>query len=197
MLMAETENVELLKKYNQLYLEIIMKYREYIEEKENLYVVELPKLVMPQDERVAAFVAKLKSTFPIYTHDENFYDAAKLAHEHVKQNVTSISLPIQFWVEPDAALNIGAGDLFDKAILLCSLLIALGNVTTKVMVASTSSYRKFTVYFEHKDKLVAMDVEDGMNEYPNKEALLKKLSENKDEELAVYEFNDKVYNNLV
>ena len=52
------EEVEVLKKYNDLYLEIIMQNKEKIEDGQNLYVAELPSLVTPNDDNV---VAKSKS----------------------------------------------------------------------------------------------------------------------------------------
>lgn len=184
---------ELLKKYNSLYLEIIMKYRSHIEEHENLYIAELPKLITPQDEVVKGLADRLAEKFPEYKYDNNFYDAAKDAFKFVKDSIATVSLPVQFWLTPAQAITNSAGDTFDKAVLLCSLLIALGNVTSKVIIAAGEAERQTLVYFELGQIVVSMDLEDGISEYGSKEELLAKLGVKDDEDLSVYEFNDKMY----
>ncbi|HVA82729.1 MAG TPA: hypothetical protein VNF06_01025, partial [Candidatus Aquilonibacter sp.] len=76
------EEDALLKKYNQIYLEVILRYKEHIEQNENLNVAELPKLITPTDENVVTAVNKIKSTFDNYSYSSNFLSAAKLAYEY-------------------------------------------------------------------------------------------------------------------
>jgi hypothetical protein len=128
------EDTELLKKYNQLYLEVILRYKEYIEEKESLYVAELPKLVVPENEDVVNIANRIKNSMPSYNYNDNYYDSARLAYSYVKDEITLANLPIQFWLTPDETIKCGAGDIFDKAVLLCSLLIALGDVSAKIII---------------------------------------------------------------
>jgi hypothetical protein len=188
---------ELLKKYNDLYLEIIMKYKGHIEEHESLYVAELPTLVTPNDELVKGLAASFSSRFQDYKYEDNFPDAAKLAFEHVKAAIVPVSLPIQFWLRPNQAIKYGAGDIFDKAVLLCSLLIALGNPSTKVIIVVRENERSFLVYFEFKERLVAMNLEDGSNEFGTKDEMLRSLNiDEKNDEITAYEFNDKMYIDL-
>src|SRR5271155_3942819 len=108
---------ESLKAYNSIYLEIIMRYKEHIEEKEGLYIADLPKLVTPSDESVDLLAREMKNNFPVYNYDENFPDAARLAYQYVKDKVVEISLPLQFWLRPPQTIKYGAGDIFDKALL--------------------------------------------------------------------------------
>ncbi|MGC8710455.1 MAG: hypothetical protein ACP5RF_02500 [Candidatus Micrarchaeia archaeon] len=193
------DDIELLKKYNQLYLEIILRYKEYIEEKESLYVAELPKLVMPENEDVVNIANKLKGSVPNYTYDENYYDAARLAYSYVKDEITLANLPIQFWLTPDETIKCGAGDIFDKAVLLCSLLVALGNVSAKVIIKVEDSEREFLVYSEFNNSIIAMDLDSGIKEYKNKDELLLAMgikSNDTSGEVTAYEFNDKMYNSL-
>jgi hypothetical protein len=192
------EDIETLKRYNQLYLEIIMRYKEYIEENENLYVAELPKLITPDNESVVGLANKIKSQFPIYNYNENFPDAVRIAYSYVKENILLVNLPIQFWLKPEEAIRCGAGDIFDKATLLCSLIIALGNVSTKLIIKVEDSEREFVVYSEFNNSIIAVDLERGVKEYKSREELLKAMGVyEENEEINVYEFNDKMYNSII
>ncbi len=193
--MAE-ESEELTKKYNMAYLEVIMRYKDLIEENEMLSVAELPKLVTPDNSDVLAVVNKIKSSFLTYSYEENFADAAKAAFEYVSKEIAEISMPMQFWFTPEQVIRVGAGDTFDKAILLCSMLIALGGISTRIIVVAHDSERKIVVASEYNGKVIAMDMDEGIKEYPSKEALLEALGIGKKEELTAYEFNDKMYNDL-
>jgi hypothetical protein len=188
---------ELLKKYNALYLEMIMRYKEDIEQGETLYVAELPRLVTPQDEAVVTAVNKIKSAFPNYNYDQNFYDAALKAHKYVREAVATVSPPIQFWLKPSQVVNLGVGDIFDKAVLLCSMVIGLGNFSTKIISAIRENTKKHIVYCEFKEKLLTMDLEDGVGEVQNKDALLAQMRIERGVEMTAYEFNDRMYNNLI
>ena len=190
------DETELLKKYNSLYLEIIMKYKDYIEEQEGLYVAELPKLVTPSDESVKGLAAIIASKFQDYNYADNFYDAAQLSYEFVKDSITSVTLPIQFWLRPGLTINYAAGDVFDKAVLLCSLLIALGNPSTKIIIVIDENRRSFVVYFEFKEKVTAIDLEKGISTFGVRDELLKSLGVEEDGEATAYEFNDRMYNDI-
>jgi len=192
------EDIETLKRYNQLYLEIIMRYKDYIEENENLYVAELPKLITPDNESVVSLANKIKSQFPIYSYNENFPDAVRSAYSYVKESILLVNLPIQFWLKPEEVIRCGAGDIFDKATLLCSLIIALGNVSTKLIIKVKDSEREFIVYSEFNKGIIAVDLERGVKEYKSRDELLKAMGVYEEsEEMNVYEFNDKIYNSII
>lgn len=195
--MTGENDPELLRKYNLLYLEIIMKYRGYIEENENLSVAELPNLVTPEEENVVGFANNLKSTIQNYSFEQNFKEASEKAYKYVKNTITQVDLPIEFWLSPNQVIKSGAGDIFDKAVLLCSLLIALGGVSTRIVVVTRSDERRFVVYSEYGKGLIAFDIENEISEFSSKEELLSKLKIKEGEEVTAYEFNDKMYNNLV
>ncbi len=192
---------DLLKAYNSIYLEIITRYKDYIEEREGLYLTDLPKLVTPSDENVALLTKELEGNFPAYSYDDNFEDAARLAYAYVKDRIAPISLPIQFWLKPSQTIRYGAGDVFDKAVLLCSMLVALGNVSSRIMVVVRNTDRHFIVYSEFRGRIMGMDMESGMKAYENVDAMLKdsgirKDAEN-DDDTTAYEFNDRFYRDIV
>lgn len=186
-----------LKAYNNIYLEIIMRYKEQIEEKEGLYLADLPKLVTPNDDNVMLLSKDIQANFPVFDYDENFPEAARLAYEYVKNKITPISLPIQFWLRPAQTIRYSAGDIFDKAVLLCSLLIAMGNVSSRIMVVAKDTDRTFIVYAEFKDKLIAIDLEKGVEDFANLDELLKELKVDSNDDTTAYEFNDKMYRDIV
>ncbi len=191
--MSEEES---LKKYNGLYLEIIMRYKDAIESGEKLYVAELPKLITPQDEAVVSLAKSITSAFPSYKSEQDFYDAAKQAHKYVKDKITTLSPPIEFWLKPNQVLSLEAGDVFDKAVLLCSIMVAMGNVTTKILVVTKKANEEFLVYCEFKDKILAVNPEGNITEFQSKQELLDKMGVREDADITAYEFNDKMYNDL-
>lgn len=183
-------------KYNQLYLEVILRYKDYIEQNENLNVAELPKLITPTNENVVALANKLKSAFDPYSYNSNFLVVAKLAYDYSVNKVSHISLPIEFWLYPTDTIKCEAGDLFDKATLLCSLLIALGNPSARVITSVKPNARRFLVYCEFDSKIVAFDLDRGVINFENKEKLIESLRLKDEEDTTAYEFNDEMYNNL-
>lgn len=186
----------LLKKYNALYLEMIMRYKEKIEEGERLHVAELPKLVTPADETVVSTVNKIKSTFPSYNFEADFPDAAKKTYEFVTESVVRVSPPAEFWLRPSEVISIGAGDVFDQNVLMCSMLIGLGNMSTKVIVSVKNEEKAYAVYYEWNGKLAVLELGKGISELKDKNELLAKMGIYMGSEATGYEFNDKMYSDL-
>ena len=177
---------------NNVYLLILSKYKDYIEEKEELSVAELPTLVTPKSALVARKGADIKGMFENYDYDGNFYDASIKAFDFVSKEVGDITLPIEFWLMPEETMRFMLGDVTDKSILLCSLLISLGNPSSKVVVISRDSIRDIRVYYEFGDYIVIMDIEKGkIIKLKSKDDMLKSFNFN--EESTAYEFNDQMY----
>ncbi|MGC8687348.1 MAG: hypothetical protein ACP5RM_01460 [Candidatus Micrarchaeia archaeon] len=180
-------------KISQLYLAIIMRYKDLIEEKERLSVAELPTLVTPKDSRVIMAVEQIKGQFSNYTYEENFIEAAKKSFDFVKNSIEDITLPVQFWLTPADTLNFGIGDFIDKNILLCSMLIQLGNPSSKVLVTIDSSMQAF-VYFEYNKQFYLLDQKDGIREFGSKDLLYNSVLVDKDS--TAYEFNNQTYSDI-
>lgn len=191
------EESDALKKYNKIYLSIIMRYKDYIEEHEGLYVTELPRLVTPEDSAVEAVASTIRNSLPAYAYERDFLEAARLAQLYVKEKISSVSIPIRFWQRPAETLANSAGDPFDKAVLLCSILIALGGVPTKIIIAASDEKRDFLVYSEYRGELVVVDMEKGVSSAHSKEDLLSRLKIGIDPGMSAYEFNDKMYSNIL
>ncbi len=188
---------ELTKKYNALYLEIIMRYKDVIETGETIYVAELPKLVTPEDETVLSVAGKMTSGFHIYNYEENFLEAARNAHNYVQNEIATISPPVQFWLRPSQVVNLQAGDIFDKVVLLCSVLIALGNPSATILTAVREEDKRHVVLCEYKGELLVIDLEDGITTVKSKEEALAMIGIKTVEGMTAYEFNNRMYNDLV
>jgi hypothetical protein len=182
-------------KLNRIYLAIILRYKEYIEEKESISVAELPTLVTPNNNAVRGKVEEIKHSFEAYDYDKDFYKASIKAFEFVKERIGHVSLPLQFWLTPEETLVFLLGDVFDKNILLCSLLIGLGNPSSKVVVVIKSDNKKIFVTYEYGTKFYLLDLDDGIKEFSNRNEIIDVFREGED--TAAYEFNDRTYIDIV
>jgi hypothetical protein len=174
-----------------LYLAIISRYKDYIEEKEELSVAELPTLVTPRADDIVSKADEIKGKLAPYFYDRDFISAAHIAFEFVSTAIEEVALPVQFWLTPEETLRFRAGDRMDKSILLCSLLIALGNPSAKVFMLIRDNERNTCVYFEFSGRVTVMDFKRGIDEYANRNELLERFSIT-DEDTA-YEFNNRSY----
>jgi hypothetical protein len=180
---------------NQIYLAIISRYQDYIEEREHISVAELPTLVTPMNELVVKKVEEIKNAFGNYAYTSHFYEASINAFYFVKDQIVDVAMPIQFWMTPEETISFGIGDVLDRNILLCSLLIALGNPSAKTLVYIKESIRRVFTYYEFEGKAYMLNFLDGFKKYENREALIEAL--NLDDEAVSYEFNDKMYINIM
>ncbi len=174
-----------------LYLAIISRYKDYIEEKEELSVAELPTLVTPRADDIVSKAEEIKAGLSPYFYDRDFFAAARHAFEFVNASIDEVTLPVQFWLTPEETIRFRAGDRMDKSILLCSLLIALENHSTKVFMLIRNNDRKTCVYFEFAGKVTVMDFKDGIGEYRNRNEMLEKFAITEDD--TAYEFNNRSY----
>lgn len=174
-----------------LYLAIISRYKDYIEESENLSVAELPSLVTPKDQVVQRKAEEIKSKLSPYYFESKFGDAAKLAFDFIKNEITEVAMPVQFWLRPRETLTFSVGDSIDRNILMCSILIALDNPSARVLVCIKGNLRRVFVYCEFGGKLMLFDLNDGMSSPASKDEVIKGLGI--DDETAAYEFNDQSY----
>jgi hypothetical protein len=184
-------------KLNQVYLAIISRYKDVIEEREHLSVAELPTLVKPKDERILRKAEEIKSSFGIFSYKQNFYEASIDAFYFVRNNIADAAMPVQFWLAPEETMSFGIGDLLDRNVLLCSLLIALGNPSTKVLVVIRDGGRKVLTYYEFEGKAYSFDLLDlshGFKSHESREEMIRRLG--LVEEDTAYEFNDNTYQDI-
>lgn len=185
---ATFEKISLL---NMLYSKIIERYKKQIEEAEAKTISALPSLVTPRDPAVEELKRSIikdieSSTGEVYNYQAHFLDSAKRAFEIVNSYAT-VSLPLEFWFLPKDVIEIKAGDVVDKAILLCSLLISFGNEGAKIFlrIINEGDAREAYVVFEFNGAEWIADLNKGVLRKGKIKNLLKTG--------VVYEFNDKYY----
>jgi hypothetical protein len=176
---------------SQLYLSIIGRYKGYIEEREELAVAELPTLILPKGELVIRRANDIRAAFPNYSYDADFVLAAKKAFEFVRDEIEEIILPLQFWLTPDETTEFRLGDRTDRNILLCSILISLGNPSSKVFVIKRESGVSTYTYFEFGGKTVLMNVHEGTSVFASRDEMIKQFRIGEDD--TAYEFNHQSY----
>ncbi len=191
----EKNDCDLAKKYNMVYLEILMKYKDYIEEKEAIYVSQLPEFVSPKDQNVGAVVMELLRSFGSYEPSKDLADGAAKAWSYVNENIDTISIPLDFWQSPEETLKHMAGDLLDKAVLLCSMIIAMGSADAKVVICVKPGKTSANVYFGWNGGIISLDLEMGPKAYADRDELLADIGIG-EEGTTAYEFDDKVYSDL-
>lgn len=183
-----------LARQSEVYLAIISRYKDYIEEKESVSVSELPTLVTPKDDAVLKKVAEIQAGFGSYAYEKDFHSAAEKAYSFVKGEIDSAVLPLEFWLSPRDTLGCMMGDTIDKNILLCSMLIALGNPSAKVLINMKDEKVSSVVYFEFGPDIHMFDVESGQREFRSKDEMLAALGVREDS--SAYEFNNQRYLDL-
>lgn len=181
-------------KINQIYISIILRYKEYIEEKEHISVAELPRFVTPKNTKIQEKVTNFKSTFGTYIYERDFYYASLLGYDFIKKEIDDINLPLEFWFYPNEILEFKIGDIMDKNILLCSLLIGLGNPSTKVFAIINNNKQDIFTYYEFNEKIYKFDIKNDISVFESKEKMISDLLIN--ENTIAYEFNNQIYNDI-
>lgn len=170
---------------------IIDRYKSTIEQSEIKTIADIKAMVNPKDNEVKRISEEIKSKFKPYIYDRDFLSAAKEAHEFIRQ-IRTIITPIDFWLMPRDIIKLRGGDPMDKAIFLCSILIALDNYDSFVVVGIDSG-TKVAVSFKFKDKWYMVDPTGREMIEGKKEDLINKwMPDEKD----VYEFNNIIYNQI-
>ncbi len=176
---------------NGLYLSIISRYRDHIEQSEHLSVAELPKLITPRSELVAKKAEEIKNGFGVYSYNSSFLEASVKAFAFVRDEIEDAVMPLEIWLLPDETMTFRLGDIVDRNTLLCSLLIAMGNPSSKVFVYSRGAARRVFTYHIFKEKIYTMEFGKEPQEYSSREKMLKSMKI--DDDATVYEFDDKMY----
>ena len=187
---------EKLGRLNQIYLMIISRYKDHIESSEEISVAQLPTMVMPKSMVVMQRANIIKKMFTSYNYTSDFKNAANIAFEFIINNVEEINLPLHFWLTPEETLRFMAGDIIDRAILLCSIFIALDNPSSKVLIVTNESNRVILVYYELDGKTVMYDISKRIiNEFQSHASMISSLSN--DGNTNIYEFNDQMYVDII
>ncbi len=184
---ASASEDELVRRINSLYLTVILRYKESIEQGEALYIPDLPRLVEPENKSVVVLADSIKGEFDGYSYERDFERAAKSAYDYIRGHVSTVSLPIQFWQKPDETLDNKIGDAFDKSTLFCSILAALGSASAKVVLVVDGS-KDVAVFFSSAREVVFYKFDDeNPKALPDVDAVRSLMQ--KSDDAQVYAFN--------
>jgi hypothetical protein len=187
--------LEASRRRESIYRKIVERYRELIEAAESKSIPELRSLVKPQSSSVLEVREKITREFSQYSYENDFVAAAQKAYEFAKDEIKTEQVPVEFWLTPNDIVELKAADEMDKAMFLCSLLIALGNKGAKVVVEMKGGLKHAFVMFSFGNRYYLFDPVHNINLAGSKEILEAQISSEKDEEnKLVYEFNDVEYN---
>ena len=189
----ECEDCAPAKRKAALYKKIIDRYLETIEASEDKSVMELRSLVVPENPVIEKIASALKAYFRPYLYDKDFLKAAEKAFLYCRDEIRNEFLPLEFWLTPEDIFELKAADEIDKAILLCSLLLALENQSAKVVVETQQSTRHAFVTFDFNGEFHLMDPTHDVNVTGEKEEVLKRQIKQQ-ESKVIYEFNNFEYN---
>jgi hypothetical protein len=170
---------------------VLGRYRQMIEHSESKTIADLKAMIKPNDETVQKAKEEITSAMRPYIYEQHFHIAAESAHKTVREMRTLKSL-IDFWLTPKEMTALRGGDPMDKAVFLCSLLIALDNPDSYVIVGVDSGI-KVAVGYKFGDQWRLLDTTSKASVSGDKEKLLREWF---GDEHSIYEFNSIYYNQL-
>lgn len=145
---------------------LVERYAEVISQGERKTLPELRSLLNPQDKSVQAVRGLLLEDYALsvskgiegageaflYSYEKHFPALAPRAFEFVRslRSVNS-ELSVPFWLSLREVWELRAGDPFDKALFLCSLLLSLGSPNARVRVLELEGELKHPVVFVEFD----------------------------------------------
>jgi len=161
-------------------LEAIMeRYASVIEQGEQKTSDSLKSLVTVSSEKIKGIVRELGSV-------ENLY-------KFVRDDVEEVYVPFMFWLNPEDVVKLKAGDIQDKATLLCTLLRAKDEDAKVVVVELKNGMHRSVVVIE--DRVLALEPTREFEDFVGAEGevILKYLFDGSPFKKKIYEFNEKEY----
>jgi len=175
----------------KIYELIIERYRDYIEKSETKTIADLKSLISPNDEHIQKKKDELIDSIRPYIYEQHFLKAAELAHKFVRE-IRTYTTTINFWLTPKEMIDLRGGDPMDKAVFLCSLLVALENRDAHVIVGMNKGI-KVAVGFMFNNEFIIIDPISTAKAKGEKDKIIDEWFK---EDKRIYEFNDRNYSEL-
>lgn len=167
---------------------IIERYQKFIEDGEAKSIAELRGLVRPLDHSVVEMKINVQDAFHPYVYEKHFIPAVQKALDMIF-TYKPVTLPVNFWLSFEEIQRLNASDDIDRAIVLCSLLRALGSESARVLISkSKEAFVTFT--FGGKQFIIEI-AKRTMSAYPPNDDSLVQIMH-----LVMYSFNDRDYEDL-
>ncbi|MEM2974707.1 MAG: hypothetical protein QW112_03760, partial [Candidatus Micrarchaeia archaeon] len=172
----------------KLYEIIIERYRDYIEKSETKTIADLKLLVRPNDEVIQKKKEDIIECMRPYIYEQHFQKAAEMAHKFVRE-IRTYTTTVNFWLTPKEMMNLRGGDPMDKAVFLCSLLVALENPESYVIVGMNKGI-KVAVGCSFNNEFIIMDPISPATAKGEKDKIINEWFKN---DKKIYDFNDRDY----
>ncbi len=170
-----------------IYMKIIERYSDLIEEHEAKSISEIKGLVNPDDARIREISDGIKGKYDDYSFERDFLGAGKDAALFVSK-IKTTSLPVNFWLSFAEMVELSEADQMDKGIMLCSILRCLGNPDARVFL---SEAREVYVLWGFAGISYLFDAKENVLDSGTQEEMKNKMSGN-----LLYSFNDREYADL-
>ncbi len=172
----------------EIYKVIIERYQKFIEDGEAKSIADLRGLVRPLDHSVVEMKINVQDAFHPYVYEKNFIQAVQKSLDMVF-SFRAVSLPLNFWLQFEEMQHLNAADDIDRAILLCSLLRALGSESVRVLITKT---KEAMVTFAFGNKQFVIEIsKKAMSAYPLGDDQFVQIMHS-----VLYSFNDREYEDL-
>jgi len=167
----------------KIYLLVLNRYKDIINEKEDLTISEIRQRVSPYNDTIKKIRATLTKDMIPYSPKLSFFAAAQRAISYVRK-IHTCEFAFNFWVNFEEMEKIQVGTSIDKAILLAALLRSLDSEDASVVVTKKG---KSYVRFSWEDSQYIFVPETG--------SLLagSDLDKNFEDDPPAYAFNDLLY----
>ena len=174
---------------------IIRRYSKYINEKEIKTIEDLKSRIQPDNKEVQEIISSFQN--------QDKEELIKQAYYFVATQITSLpSIGINFWMSIEEIIENKAADYEDKAILLCSILKAIG-AKAQIAIAelNDSSNKPFILIQQQENNYLLLDP-NKKHEFGKYKGTLKELAEKYEENNQkisrfLYKFDNQEYEELI
>jgi hypothetical protein len=174
-----------------LYQLLVSRYKDHIEGNETKTVPDVKSLVQPTNSNIVPIVQKIK------TDNKDFMKQFQSAYEYVDEIHSVPYIGATLWLSVKEMLDNKVADYEDKAILLCSILRALGANAIVLVALMTDGSNRPIVLLNMKDKSIMLDPNkkhDFIKFVGKRNELIRQFSVDGNRIKRIhYEFNDKDY----
>jgi hypothetical protein len=174
-----------------LYQLLVSRYKDHIEGNETKTVPDVKSLVQPTNSNIIPIVQKIK------TDNKDFMKQFQSAYEYVDEIHSVPFIGATLWLSIKEMLDNKVADYEDKAILLCSILRALGANALVLVALMTDGSNRPIVLLNMKDKSIMLDPNtkhDFIKFVGKRNELIRQFSVDGNRIKRIqYEFNDKDY----
>lgn len=197
--MAEGERERL---KERLYEALLKKYKDLINDSEKKTVGEVKALVNKNDLTTQMFVSRFKPEH--YEFERHFLETARKCYGFLVKEVDyyKLGFDLNFWLKPEEILKYKIADDEDLAVFLCSILYALGNDKSEVLICEMDDFSTHAITItEFQGEFLVLDAsqKQAFEQFKGqKESVLEEYSfEGKKIKRPLYKFNHQSYEQFV